>query len=50
MHVDKIGHGNSAYGAAQFTGGLFRGAGVKRKSAALLGAGMGVAFDSVIEI
>ncbi|MBL7766419.1 MAG: DUF2279 domain-containing protein [Chitinophagaceae bacterium] len=48
--VDKVGHAWSAYWGAQFSSGLFRWAGVPRKRAALYGAGMGIAYESVIEI
>lgn len=50
QQVDKIGHGWSAYWGAQFSTGLFRWAGVKPKRAALYGAGMGIAYVTVIEI
>lgn len=48
--VDKVGHAWSAYWGAQFSASLFRWSGVSRKRAALYGAGMGIAFESVIEI
>lgn len=50
QQVDKAGHAYSAYWGAQLSSGLFRWAGVPRKKAALYGAGMGVAYESVIEI
>ena len=48
--VDKVGHAWSAYWGAQFSASLFRWSGVPRKKAAIYGAGMGVAYESVIEI
>lgn len=48
--VDKVGHAYSAYWLAHGSSSLFRWSGVKRKKAALLGAGMGIAYESVIEI
>lgn len=50
LQVDKIGHGWSAYFGAQFSTAWFRWAGVKPKRAALYGAGMGIAYVTVIEI
>lgn len=50
LQVDKIGHGWSAYWGAQFSTALFRWSGVKKKNAALYGAGMGIAYVTVIEI
>lgn len=50
LQVDKTGHAFSAYWGANFSASLFRWSGIKRKKAALYGAGMGIAFESVIEI
>lgn len=50
QQMDKVGHSFSAYWAAQLSSGMFRWSGVPRKKAALYGAGMGVAYESVIEI
>ncbi len=48
--VDKVGHSWSAYWGAQFSSSLFRWSGVPRKRAAIYGAGMGIAYEGVIEI
>jgi hypothetical protein len=50
LQVDKVGHAFSAYWAANLSSKFFMWSGVKRKKAALLGAGMGIAYESVIEI
>lgn len=50
QQVDKIGHMYSAYWLAQSSGSLFKWSGVNAKRAALYGAGMGIAYESVIEI
>ncbi len=50
QQVDKVGHAFSAYYAANLSSKFFMWSGVKRKKAALLGAGMGIAYESVIEI
>jgi hypothetical protein len=50
LQVDKIGHGWSAYFGAQLSTGLFRWAGVRPKRAAAYGAGVGIAFVTLIEI
>lgn len=50
QQVDKFGHAWSAYWGAQLSSGLFRWAGVPQKRAALYGAGMGIAYVSLIEI
>ena len=50
QQVDKVGHAWSAYWGAQFSSALFRWSGVPRKRAAIYGAGMGIAYESVIEI
>jgi hypothetical protein len=50
QQIDKVGHAWSAYWGAQFSSSLFRWSGVPRKKAALYGAGMGIAYLSVIEI
>ena len=50
MQVDKVGHAWSAYWGAQFSSSLFRWSGIPRKRAAIYGAGMGIAYESVIEI
>lgn len=48
--IDKVGHAWSAYWGAQSSAGLFRWSGIPRKRAAIYGAGMGIAYESVIEI
>lgn len=48
--VDKVGHAYSAYWLAHSSSSLFRWSGVNRKKAALYGAGMGIAYESVIEV
>lgn len=48
--IDKVGHAWSAYFGAQLSAGLFRWSGVSQQRAALYGAGMGIAYESVIEI
>ncbi|MEZ5047528.1 MAG: DUF2279 domain-containing protein [Chitinophagaceae bacterium] len=50
QQVDKVGHAWSAYLGAQFSTELFRWSGMNRKKSALLGGGVGIAFESVIEI
>jgi hypothetical protein len=50
QQVDKVGHAYSAYWLAQSSTSLFRWSGVDRKRAAWYGAGMGIAYESVIEI
>ena len=50
QQVDKVGHAFSAYYAANLSSKFFLWSGVRRKKAALLGAGMGIAYESVIEI
>ncbi|MBK7763649.1 MAG: DUF2279 domain-containing protein [Bacteroidetes bacterium] len=48
--VDKVGHAYSAYWGAQISSAMFRWAGVSQKRSAIYGAGMGIAYVSVIEI
>lgn len=48
--LDKVGHAWSAYFGAQLSTGLFRWSGIPQRKAALYGAGMGIAYESVIEI
>jgi hypothetical protein len=50
QQVDKVGHAFSAYYAANLSSKFFMWSGVNRKKSALLGAGMGIAYESVIEI
>lgn len=50
LQVDKVGHAWSAYFGAQLSTELFRWTGVKPKRAALYGAGVGIAFVTVIEL
>lgn len=50
QQVDKTGHAWSAYWGAQFSSSLFRWSGISQKKAAIYGAGMGIAYESVIEI
>lgn len=50
QQIDKVGHAFSANWGANLSASFFRWSGVKRNKAALLGAGMGVAYESVIEI
>ncbi len=50
QQIDKVGHAYSAYWMAQFSSSLFRWSGITRKKAAIYGAGMGIAYLSVIEI
>ncbi len=50
QQIDKIGHAFSANWGANLSAGMFRWSGLNRKKAALLGAGMGIGYVSVIEI
>ena len=50
LQVDKIGHAFSANWTATQSAGLFRWSGINRKKAAILGASMGIAYETVIEI
>ena len=50
LQIDKTGHAWSAYWGAQFSASLFRWSGLSRQRSALYGAGMGIAYESVIEI
>lgn len=50
QQVDKIGHAFSANWTAQASTSLFKWSGMPRKRAVLYGAGMGIAYESVIEI
>ncbi len=50
QQIDKVGHSFSAYWLAQSSTSLFRWSGVNRKRATIYGAGMGIAYESVIEI
>ena len=50
QQVDKVGHAWSAYWGAQLSSSLFRWSGVSQKKSALYGAGMGIAYVSVIEV
>ena len=48
--IDKVGHSWSAYWGTQFSSSLFRWSGMPRRKAAIYGAGMGIAYEGVIEI
>lgn len=50
QQIDKIGHAYSAYWLAESSSSMFRWSGVKHQNATLYGAGMGIAYLSVIEI
>ncbi|KXK43476.1 MAG: hypothetical protein UZ11_BCD004000795 [Bacteroidetes bacterium OLB11] len=50
QQIDKVGHSFSAYFGANLSSQLFAWSGVSQKKSALLGAGMGIAYESVIEI
>jgi hypothetical protein len=50
LQMDKVGHAYSAYWMAQLSASLFQWSGVKRDCSGLWGAGVGVAYLSVIEI
>ncbi len=50
QQIDKVGHAFSAYFGANLSSQLFQWSGMSQKKSALLGAGMGIAYESVIEI
>lgn len=50
QQMDKVGHAFSASWGANLSFQMFRWSGVKQRNAALIGAGMGIAYESVIEI
>lgn len=50
LQIDKIGHAWTAYMESQYAGALYQWGGVSGKKSAWIGAGIGLAFQSGIEI
>ncbi len=50
LQMDKVGHIYTNYQISQFSGNLFKWSGMKSANAAILGTGIGLGFQSTLEI